>query len=298
MYHGSSIYTADNKIISRVVNSAPFLRFQEARAYLVKIHAATFSERGVGTRSVTEQEGRAGSPGPSCYSHFIPPTGQRAAAWVVPPELHHWNLRLRRLLMATSEDAPLEFSNTCEDSFYFLDTECASCTAPLVEDSFRKSNQSPKTYWIQSMDQKFLVLKTSGEFEFENRTVDDQEQSDCKFGLQIYQNSISDRGQPVMLYVCIDGQKMMVSCKNNKEVFPEPMDPKSLENINGTGHKALFQWKKISTDKYKFESTMYTGHFLAFEPSDMPCLHKLILRQASKDEVDEPTVIGVKHCSL
>ncbi|KAM4589338.1 uncharacterized protein V3H82_003469 [Fundulus diaphanus] len=208
--------------------------------------------------------------------------------------------------MATSEDAPLEFAATCEDSFYFLDTECASCTAPLVEDSFRKSNQSPKTVWIQSMDQKFLVLKTSEKFEFENRTVDDQEQSDCKFGIQIYQDSRTDRGQPVMLYACTNGQKMMVSCKNNKEVFPEPMvsmhrvvHDNSLERINETGHKALFQWNCISTGKYKFESTMYSGHFLAFEPSeDKPCLHKLILRQAPKDEVDEPTVIGVKSCSL
>uniref|UniRef100_A0A3Q2TWJ3 Interleukin-18 n=2 Tax=Fundulus heteroclitus TaxID=8078 RepID=A0A3Q2TWJ3_FUNHE len=233
-----------------------------------------------------------------CISSLRWPITHSDSALIALREKQFLFLASRRLLMATSEDAPLEFSNTCEDSFYFLDTECASCTAPLVEDSFRKSNQSPKTVWIQSMDQKFLVLKTSGEFEFENRTVDDQEQSDCKFGLQIYQDSIRDRGQPVMLYVCIDGQKMMVSCKNDKEVFPEPMDPKSLENINGTGHKALFQWKKISTDKYKFESTMYTGHFLAFEPSDMPCLHKLILRQASKDEVDEPTVIGVKNCSL
>ncbi|KAK5610920.1 hypothetical protein CRENBAI_024530 [Crenichthys baileyi] len=204
--------------------------------------------------------------------------------------------------MATCEDSPLMFAETCNDTFYFLDTEYVSRSASpktdLCPDAFRKGKQRPNSYWIQSMDQKFLVLRTSGNFEFEDRTTHDRGLSDCKFDIQIYQDS-TEHTQPVMLYACINGQKMMVSCKNNKEVSPEPMNTSGLDIINETRHKALFRWKNISTGKYKFESTMYTGYFLAFEPlEDKPCLHKLILRPEPKDEVDESMVISVSNCKL
>ncbi|MED6294766.1 hypothetical protein CHARACLAT_024511 [Characodon lateralis] len=80
--------------------------------------------------------------------------------------------------MATCEDSPLLFAETCDGNFYFLDTGYISCSASpntdLCPDAFRKSNQMPNSYWIQSMDQKFLVLRTSGTFEFEDRTTHDR----------------------------------------------------------------------------------------------------------------------------
>ncbi|KAM4742161.1 interleukin-18-like isoform 1-T2 [Anableps anableps] len=201
--------------------------------------------------------------------------------------------------MATSGDSPMMFYQTCGNSFYFQDTTCASSSGSseteLCSDEFKKHG-SPKSHWIQSTDQKFLVLKTRETFKFEDRTNYERGQPDCKFKIQIYQDSVPNDGQSVMLYIYDDNQKMMISCQDNKEVIPEEMDPCSLEKINGTGHKALFRWKRISTDKYKFESTVHAGYFLAFEPvEEAPCLYKLILRRPL-DEVDEPLMLGVTEC--
>ncbi|MEQ2281249.1 hypothetical protein AMECASPLE_028401 [Ameca splendens] len=80
--------------------------------------------------------------------------------------------------MATCEDSPLTFAETCDETFYFLDTGYISCSnspkTDLCADAFRKSNQTPHSFWIQSMDQKCLVLRTSGTFEFEDRTTHDR----------------------------------------------------------------------------------------------------------------------------
>ncbi|XP_008423484.1 interleukin-18 isoform X2 [Poecilia reticulata] len=199
--------------------------------------------------------------------------------------------------MATCEDSHLKFIQTFNNSFYFKETSSAPRETELCSDAFRRC-EPPISRWIQSNDQKFLVLKTSGKFEFEDRTVHDQGQPDCKFEIQIYQDSSLNKYQSVMLYVCADGEKMMISCKNNKEVCPEPMDPKVLKMIKAEKHKALFWWKCISTGKYKFESTMYPDYFLAFErEEDTPCLHKLILRHGSMDEVDESRIFCVNKCS-
>uniref|UniRef100_A0A087YDX3 Interleukin-18 n=2 Tax=Poecilia formosa TaxID=48698 RepID=A0A087YDX3_POEFO len=203
----------------------------------------------------------------------------------------------RHPLMATCEDSHLKFIQTINNSFYFEETSSAPCETELCSDAFRR-REPPISMWIQSKDQKFLVLKTSGKFEFEDRTVHDRGQPDCQFEIQIYQDSLSNKYQSVMLYVCADGEKMMISCKDYKEVCPEPMDPKVLKMIKAAEHKALFRWKCISTGKYKFESTMYPGFFLAFEHvEDMPCLHKLILRHGSMDEVDESGIFYVNKCS-
>ncbi|XP_043975439.1 interleukin-18-like isoform X2 [Gambusia affinis] len=199
--------------------------------------------------------------------------------------------------MATREDSHLKFSQTFNNCFYFEDISSASCETELHSDAFRRCEPA-MSRWIQSKDQKFLVLKTSGKFEFEDRTVHDRGQPDCTFEIQIYQDSLLNNYQSVMLYVCADDKKMMISCKDNKEVCPEPMDPEVPKMIKAAGHKALFRWKRISTDKYKFESTMYPGYFLAFErEEDTPCLHKLILRHGSMDEVDECSIFCVNKCS-
>ncbi|XP_054881286.1 interleukin-18-like isoform X2 [Poeciliopsis prolifica] len=197
--------------------------------------------------------------------------------------------------MATCEDSHLKFIQTLNNSFYFKGTSSASCETELHSDNFRRC-EPPISRWIQSKDQKFLVLRTSGKFEFEDRTVHDRGQPDCKFEIQIYQDSGTNKNQAVMLYVCADDEKIMLSCKNNKEVCPEPMDCEV--RIEAAEHKALFRWKRISTGKYMFESTKYPGYFLAFEHvEDMPCLHKLILRQESMDEVDESRILCVNKCS-
>ncbi|XP_005807255.1 interleukin-18 isoform X2 [Xiphophorus maculatus] len=195
--------------------------------------------------------------------------------------------------MATCEDSHLKFIETTNNSFYFEETSSTSCETELHSDAFRRC-EPPISTWIQSKDQKFLVLKTSGKFEFEDRTVHDRGQPDCTFGIQIYQDSLLNNYQSVMLYVCADDEKMMISCKDNKEVCPEPMDPEVPKMIKAAAHKALFRWNCISTGKYKFESTMYPGYFLGFErEEDMPCMHKLILRQGSMDEVDERSIFCV-----
>ncbi|XP_032446533.1 interleukin-18 isoform X2 [Xiphophorus hellerii] len=199
--------------------------------------------------------------------------------------------------MATCEDSHLKFIETTDNSFYFEETSSTSCETELHSDAFRRC-EPPISRWIQSKDQKFLVLKTSGKFEFEDRTVHDRGQPDCTFEIQIYQDSLLNNYQSVMLYVCADDEKMMISCKDNKEVCPEPMDPEVPKMIKAAAHKALFRWNCISTGKYKFESTMYPGYFLGFErEEDMPCMHKLILRQGSMDEVDERSIFCVNKCS-
>lgn len=204
--------------------------------------------------------------------------------------------------MATYKDSPLTFIQTVKDSFYFKETECVSSSGRpetgICSDAFMKSKEKPaKLCWIQSDDHKFLVLK-SEDFKFEDRTVLDQEKPDCKFCIQIYKDSQTTRClQPVMLYICHDDQKLMVSCRNNKEVHAEPMDPKSVERIPDTKHKALFRWKEISTNKYKFESTVHEDHFLAVDPiQELPGHYRLILRPGSKDEVDESAKMHVLYC--
>ncbi|XP_017291519.1 interleukin-18 isoform X2 [Kryptolebias marmoratus] len=196
--------------------------------------------------------------------------------------------------MAASDNLPITFFDICENSFYFGVSE-----AGLQEDDFRCSSQPPKQCWIQSMDRKFLVLKTSGDFKFQDRNLEERQQSDCSFKIQIYQDSSKkDGAQPVMLYTNKSPNGLMVVyCKSSSEIVPENMDLNNFappKTIDGTKHEALFYWRKVSCDKYTFESTMYKGHFLAFEPNrDNSCLHKLILCQKALDEVDETCNIVV-----
>ncbi|XP_037552892.1 interleukin-18-like [Nematolebias whitei] len=198
--------------------------------------------------------------------------------------------------MAASDNIPIEFFNVCGNSFYFEIINAFLTKTDLQTDAFRSSSNGSKQCWIQSMDRKYLVLKTSEDFDFQDRNSEERQQSDCTFKIQIYQDTSKNETQPVMLYTKkSENQAMVVCCQNTREVIPKTMDVHIFipeRKINDTGHKALFYWKKISSNMYTFESTVYKGHFLAFEPIEDPsCLMKLTLR--SSDEVDDSTKIFV-----
>ncbi|KAM9732719.1 interleukin-18-like [Menidia menidia] len=177
------------------------------------------------------------------------------------------------------------------NSFYFQEDDNE---ADLHKDSFCISPGAPRTFWIQNMQQKFLIMT---ENDLEVRDLDDVErkQPECKFKIQIYHDLSweSKIGKPVMLYTIKDGQKMVVSCPNENEVCPEPMD--LPDQIDDTGHKALFCSKSVATGKVMFESTFYKNRFLAFEPEgSLPGVWKLTLR-LQEDTVDESAVTLLTH---
>ncbi|XP_015258400.1 PREDICTED: interleukin-18-like [Cyprinodon variegatus] len=197
--------------------------------------------------------------------------------------------------MATCKEVPLAFFQTLNNSIYFRDSECDS-GCEIQEDSFRNAGKNPKSCWIQSLDQKFLVFKAPGNLEFESRTLIEQKEPDSTFSIQIYNDTNISGRQPVMLNVANDGKKLTVTCQENKEVSAEEMDPNGLNMINGAGHKAIFRWQQSNPGKYMFESTLFPGFFLALEEADA-CLHKLVLRRVARDEVDESAMFMLTTCS-
>ncbi|XP_069003450.1 interleukin-18-like [Embiotoca jacksoni] len=145
--------------------------------------------------------------------------------------------------------------------------------ADLEEDCFQRSKQVWNC-WITCYNHKFLMFDGN------------------QFQIHIYDSSLLDKkGRAVMLYVNKpdqkDGKKMVVCCRNDKEIYAEEMDVP--QSIDGLSDKALFYRTELAaTNKYMFESTAHQGWFLGFNPSPESCLLKLVLRHINKDQVDEP----------
>ncbi|XP_041849895.1 interleukin-18-like [Melanotaenia boesemani] len=180
---------------------------------------------------------------------------------------------------------PIRFQDICQDSFYFTETET---DADLQEDDFCKCGREAKTFMIESNERKFLILTTDGTLEAQDLDQVERGRSGCKFNIQEYLDSSSQpkMGKPVMLYASKDGQKMVVCCRENGDVYPKPMDLPT--NISGEEHEAMFYQERISCGRCRFESTMYKNHFLAFEPDqNIPGLYKLLLHYKGETEVDE-----------
>lgn len=185
-------------------------------------------------------------------------------------------------LMAAS-DIRVTFLGIYNNSWYFEEDKEDK---DVEEDAFQQSEESLK-YHIKSMDNKFLILTTGGNFQFKNLTA--KPGLEHKFNIQIYKDSdlVSKKGRAVMLFANKYQQKMVACCrKDSYQVYAEAMELPKL--LNEKENEALFYMTKLSaTDKFMFESTLHPRWFLGFEPDeDNPCRHKLVLIQQDTDETD------------
>ncbi|KAM8768685.1 uncharacterized protein AB9X84_023771 isoform 1-T1 [Acanthopagrus schlegelii] len=159
----------------------------------------------------------------------------------------------------------------------------------LVDDAFTKSVYHACGLLIRCNNNKFLIL--SDEMEFKAQTLTGT-QPECKFNIQFYNDSRLDgkKGKPVMLYANkANGKKMMVSCNDRHEIYPEEME-QLPDDIGVQKHSAVFYRTEVScsTSKYMLESSMYQNEFLGFEQEkDNHTLSKLVLLPLGKDEVDD-----------
>uniref|UniRef100_A0A3Q3KUJ1 Interleukin-18 n=1 Tax=Mastacembelus armatus TaxID=205130 RepID=A0A3Q3KUJ1_9TELE len=196
--------------------------------------------------------------------------------------------------MATIEFSPVRFYGACSDAFYF---DSKMDQADLDSDTFRISIQCFK-YLIRNRDNKFLLLHNKRQFQVQDLTTQQQCHADCKFNIQIYQNSALEnrKGRAVMLYANKDGQKMVACCSEKHEIYPLAMD--LPDTIDETAHKSLFYLIKLSaSDQYMFESSMYPSKFLGFEPVEgNPSLNRLVLQECRYDEVDEHCQVILSPC--
>nr|UOV22686.1 interleukin 18 [Oostethus manadensis] len=189
-------------------------------------------------------------------------------------------------MMDTIACSRVEFFDVNDDVFSFR-VDSLETDGPMIEDSFKKSLQC-STHFIRNKDNKYLLLSDDSQFEVLNLTIQQQCQPDCKFNIQFYNESGQKvrKGCAVMLYANKNGNKFVVCCSDNHEIYPEAMDPP--ENIEPTQHKALFYMTKLpQSNKYKLESSLHTHHFLGFEPDkNNPFQVNLVLHHQI-DEVDE-----------
>ncbi|XP_069574166.1 interleukin-18-like [Brachyistius frenatus] len=188
--------------------------------------------------------------------------------------------------MASHNFSAVTIIDTCNNSLYFEVTE-----RDLEEDCFQRSKQV-WNYWITCYNHKFLMFDGERDFQLRDLTKSQAHVSENQFQIHIYDSSLLDKkGRAVMLYVNKpdqkDGKKIVVCCRNDKEIYAEEMDVP--QNIDGLSDKALFYRTELAaTNKYMFESTAHQGWFLGFNPSPESCLLKLVLRHINKDQVDEP----------
>ncbi|KAF6720895.1 hypothetical protein FQA47_010990 [Oryzias melastigma] len=189
------------------------------------------------------------------------------------------------------ETSVLNFVGTCEDSFLFEEAPSG-----MEEDAFRISNCNLSNCWIQSKEQKFLILRDSGSLDVQDLNLEERQQSECRFNIQYYLNTNREttRKRPVILYALKNDQKVAVCCHDEQKICSQAMDlPKNIDEAN---HKALFYRTKVSTNLYMFESSVYRSCFLAFEPLEKgSCFYKLVLRHKLEDEPDEPCQVIVSQ---
>ncbi|XP_020500522.1 interleukin-18 isoform X2 [Labrus bergylta] len=195
-------------------------------------------------------------------------------------------------MMATNGFATATFVDTCEDAFYFEVGETDKC---LDSDAFGKTDNCCQC-WIQSNNNKFLMLSDDGQFQAQNLNIRQQQrESGCKFHFQFYNKNPSEKpGKAVILYSNKDGKNMVVSCSNMHQVCPVEMDLPG--HIEENSNKAIFYRVNVTSTsgRYLFESSLYPDHYLGLETDESnPFLEKLVLRQKSRDEVDESTQLLV-----
>ncbi|XP_054649718.1 uncharacterized protein LOC129190933 isoform X2 [Dunckerocampus dactyliophorus] len=189
-------------------------------------------------------------------------------------------------MMDTIGCSHVEFLDLNDGVFSFqVDTH--ETDGPMREDSFRKSLLC-STHLIRNKDNRYLLLSDDSQFEVLNLTIQQLRQSDCKFNIQLYNESgqKARNGSAVMLYANKNGNKFVVCCSDEHEIYPEAMDPP--ENIKSTQHKAVFYMTKLpQSNKYMLESSLHRCQFLGFEPDkDNPRQVNLVLHHRV-DEVDE-----------
>ncbi|XP_061574689.1 interleukin-18-like [Cololabis saira] len=129
-----------------------------------------------------------------------------------------------------------------------------------------------------------MIHDASCAFQVEDLDSVERQNPDCRFHIQPYKDSSHNQGNPVMLYVQKNDEKIMVCCRNDREVCAKKMEPP--KNIQDEGHEALFYQTDVCGDMYKFKSTKYKGSFLGFD-YDENDLYKLVLLKPAVDEVDE-----------
>ncbi|XP_063763174.1 uncharacterized protein LOC134880283 isoform X2 [Eleginops maclovinus] len=193
-------------------------------------------------------------------------------------------------LMASCGDSCVSFMGTCDNAFYFQEI-CRD----LDEDSFKMSSQKPKIYWVQSKDNKFLLIKPGCQFEVNNLNNDQLQHSDCKFGIQPYLEKGQGRdGIPAMLYAVVGNKKVVVCCNQDFHIHPEVDLPR---DIHDDACSALFYMKKIQgSGKYQFESAMCHNKYLGFEPDrNNSTLQKLVLKNVSEGEVDVNCILNLSQ---
>uniref|UniRef100_A0A8C3A3Y8 Interleukin 18 n=1 Tax=Cyclopterus lumpus TaxID=8103 RepID=A0A8C3A3Y8_CYCLU len=160
----------------------------------------------------------------------------------------------------------------------------------VVDDSFNISKHSLPSCWVQSKDNKFLLLNSEHQFQVQNLTSQQLNQPECKFKIQIYfdfERGGEEKRNAAMLYVKSEGKNVVACCSQEHAVHAEDMVlPIHIEE---THHKALFYMTELTpSHTYEFESSAYPSRFLGFEPDGCdPSLVKLVLHEKAKDEVDE-----------
>ncbi|KAM7399800.1 hypothetical protein PAMP_019044 [Pampus punctatissimus] len=186
--------------------------------------------------------------------------------------------------MATNGGLLVGYCDLCDSAFYFQD---------LDEDSFQKSPRQPLDRFIQSEDNKFLILNAVGGFQVKDCSVSEQRKPGCMFCIQIYNDGRNSCNSPVILYTNKDDSKMMVCCKDDSEIYPEAMELPT--EIGENGHRAIFYLIKIAgCEKYKLKSSLYPNKFLGFEPDkDNPSFKKLVLRDHKYDEIDQDFFVNL-----
>lgn len=192
--------------------------------------------------------------------------------------------------MASNCCSPMKYMDICKTAFYF--TEVGT---DLDEDSFDKSTITIERCLIGSSKNKFLVVKEK-QFEAKNLTSAEQEQPECKFNIQFYRDSKTEeqKGRAVILYADKDGKKMMVSCKDGREIYAEEME-RIPDHIPSEEHRAVFYRRELEiSDKYLFQSSLHRNKFLAFEPYEKDqTLSKLVLHEKPEDAVDVCSEVSV-----
>uniref|UniRef100_A0AAQ6IAS2 Interleukin-18 n=1 Tax=Anabas testudineus TaxID=64144 RepID=A0AAQ6IAS2_ANATE len=189
--------------------------------------------------------------------------------------------------MATCGSFNAEFRSICNNAFYFDDT---GESIDVDEDSFRMSRQCSQ-HLIQSKDNKFLLFNEKGQFRACDRSI--SQQSECKFTVQMYQDSALEqkKGRAVILYIRKKDNTILVCCNEKNEICPVKME--LPQEINESQHKAVFYLTKLSASNVcTFESSLCRGQFLGFEhDEDNPSLKKLALCPRYPDEVDDTSEI-------
>ncbi|XP_033486836.1 uncharacterized protein LOC117259560 [Epinephelus lanceolatus] len=178
--------------------------------------------------------------------------------------------------MATSDCSPVIFRKTFDNAFYFQVVTKADIG--LESDAFQASELPSEKCWVQSKDNKTLLLLNKEHFEAQNLDSGELGQPDCHFKIKTFNQVPEESKVPAaMLYVTVDNENMVVCCGKEQKIYPEKKD--IPQGIDGNKSKEIFYMTKLeSSGCYEFESSEYRGYYLGFQPdASDPSFIQLVL---------------------